>query len=370
VKIERIRVSPLRVPLSRPFRAATFVIDVRATLVVRVDTDEGAFGEIFLGDIRDHQAQVARMIEDEIAPRLVGHDPRRLGPCFAAMLPIAAGEHHRARAMEAISAVDVALWDLFGKVCGQPVHRLLGGAQDKVRAVVSCGYLGDDGGVSALADEAAARREDGFGGVKIKVGFSDAATDSARATAVRAAIGPDLVMICDANQGWDRYEAVRFARIAREEGLDVDWFEEPTHWRDYAGGMAYVRQAGGVQVGAGQSESSSVGCAALLEAGAIDVLNFDCSLGGGVSEWNRAATLAEAHDVRIAHHEEPLISMHLLGSKPRGLYAEYFSLERDPLTPEIAVDQPQVVGGFVTVPDKPGFGIEINRDFVRRYSVA
>ena len=369
MKIDRIRVTPLRVPLSRPFRAATFTIDVRATLVVRIDTDEGASGEIFLGDIRDHQAEVVRIIEDDIAPRLVGLDPRRLATCFAAMLPLAAGEHHRARVMEAISAVDVALWDLFGRLCGQSVHRLLGGAQERVRAVVSCGYLGADGGLDALAKEAAARREDGYGGVKIKVGFSDAATDAERAAAVRDAIGPELVMICDANQGWDRYEATRFARIARERGLDVDWLEEPTHWRDYAGGMAHVRRAGGVQVGAGQSEISSVGCRALLEAGAVDVLNFDCSLGGGVSEWQRAAILAEAHDARIAHHEEPLVSMHLLGAKPRGLYAEYFSVERDPLTPEIAPEQPVPLDGFVSVPDGPGFDIRIDPDYVRRHAV-
>lgn len=366
MRIERIEVTPVRMPLSRVFRAATFSIDVRATLVVRVLTDEGATGEIFLGDIRDHQLEVLRIIEAELAPRLSGRDPTRLEDCFAAMIGLTGGVHRRPRVMEAISAVDVALWDLFGKITGQSAHRLLGGAQERVRAIVSCGYQGDAGDADALADEAAARRGEGYGGVKIKVGFSDADADAARAARVREAIGPELVLICDANQGWDRFEALRFARAV--EGLDVDWIEEPTHWRDYAGGMAHLRRAGRVSVGAGQNETSSAGCRDLIAADAIDVLNFDCSMGGGVTEWLRAAHLAEAHGIRIAHHEEPLVSMHLLGSRARGLYAEYFSRERDPLTPEIAPDQPRLDAGFVRVPERPGFGIEIDWSFVRRHA--
>ena len=367
MQIDDVSVTPIRVPLERAFHAATFTIDVRCSLVVRIGTDDGAFGEVFIGDIRDHQAEVVAIIRDKIAPRLLGQDPTRLTRCYDAMIGLSGGNHHRVRVMEAISAVDVALWDLFGKICGTSVHRLLGGAQDRVRAIVSCGYLGGADDLGALADEAAQRRDEGYGGVKIKVGFSAPRVDADRAAAVRQAIGSDLIMICDANQGWDRYDATAFARATA--GLDVDWIEEPTHWRDYAAGMAHVRQAGAVQVGAGQSEMSSSGCRDLIAAGAVDVLNFDSSLGGGVSEWNRAATLAEAHDIRIAHHEEPLVSMHLLGAKARGLYAEYFSQERDPLTPRIAVDQPPVRDGFVTVPDAPGFGITLNRDYIARYAV-
>lgn len=365
MKIDRVRVTPVRMPLARVFRAATFAIDVRATLVVRVDADDGVSGEIFLGDIRDHQREVVGIIEQELAPRILGLDPTRLAACWQAMIGLSGGVHRRPRVMEAISAVDVALWDLFGKICGQPVHRLLGGAQERVRAIASCGYQAAGGDAGGLAEEALARREEGFGGVKIKVGFSDAATDARRAAAVREAIGDELVVICDANQGWDRYEAARFARAV--DGLAIDWLEEPTHWRDYAAGMAFVRLAGGVQVGAGQNEWSSAGCRDLLAAGAIDVLNFDCSLGGGVTEWLRAARLAEAHQVRVAHHEEPLVAMHLLGAVGRGLYAEYFSAERDPLTPAIAVDQPAVENGFVRIPDRPGFGVSLDHDVIAKH---
>ncbi|NPD18806.1 mandelate racemase/muconate lactonizing enzyme family protein [Alterinioella nitratireducens] len=365
--IEAVTVTPMRVPLERAFRAATFTIDVRCTLVVRIETDAGAVGEVFIGDIRDHQGEVVKIIRDDIAPRLIGLDATRLGPCYAAMIGLSSGVHHRVRVMEAISAVDTALWDLFGKITGLPVHRLLGGAQDRVRAVVSCGYMGGADDTGALTEEAAERRDEGYGGVKIKVGFSEPHVDAARARAVRDAIGPDLVLICDANQGWDRYQASEFARSVAE--LNVDWIEEPTHWRDYAAGMAHVRQATGQQVGAGQNEMSSEGCRDLIAAGAVDVLNFDSSLGGGVSEWVRAATLAEAHEVRIAHHEEPLVSMHLLGAKARGLYAEYFSDARDPLTPRIAPEQPPVTDGHVTVPQSAGFGITLDRDYIARYAV-
>lgn len=365
MKIDRVSVTPLRVPLARAFRAATFTIDVRATLVVRIDTDDGVSGEIFLGDIRDAQREVVDIIERDLAPRLLGRDPTRLAAAFDAMIALSAGVHSRARVMEAISAVDVCLWDLFGRICGQSVHRLLGGAQERIRAIVSCGYMGGADDVGALVAEASTRIDEGFGGVKIKVGFSSADEDARRAAAVREAIGFEPVLICDANQGWDRHEAVRFARAVAD--LKVDWLEEPTSWRDYAPGMAHVRQASGIAVGAGQNEISSAGCRILLEAGAVDVLNFDCSMGGGVSEWVRAAHMAEAHNVKVAHHEEPLIAMHLLGAFGGGLYGEYFSAERDPLTPAIAPEQPALVEGFVTVPDRPGFALVLDRDFIAHH---
>jgi len=101
MKIDRVDVIPIRMPLEREFRAATFTIDVRCTLVVRIGTDEGAEGAIFIGDIRGEQAEVAAIIRDEMAPRLMGRDPTRIADCFHAMIGLSGGVHRRPRIMEA-----------------------------------------------------------------------------------------------------------------------------------------------------------------------------------------------------------------------------------------------------------------------------
>ena len=146
-------------------------------------------------------------------------------------------------------------------------------------------------------------------------------------------------------------------------------FEEPVHWYDQIRGMREVRAATGMRVTAGQSEMQRWGCRDLVEGGAVDILNTDVSLTGGVTEWRRVAAHASSHRVQMAHHEEPLLSMHLLASTPQGLYPEYFSPERDPVGAYLPTMAPPLQQGWVELPETPGFGIEVDEAFVQRYRV-
>jgi D-arabinonate dehydratase len=172
----------------------------------------------------------------------------------------------------------------------------------------------------------------------------------------------------DANRGWTADDAIRFARLV--EPLDIRWFEEPCHWYDDATMMARVRQATRIPVTAGQSEITSHAIRRLLDARAVDLVNYDASEGGGVTDWRRVAALCHAAGVRMAHHEEPQIARHLLTGVPHGTFVECFAdPDRDPMWQAVWANRPPIKNGVMTVSREPGFGIVLDETLVQRYRV-
>jgi L-alanine-DL-glutamate epimerase-like enolase superfamily enzyme len=133
--------------------------------------------------------------------------------------------------------------------------------------------------------------------------------------------------------------------------------------------MALVRQITGIPVAAGQSEHSRGGCRDLMQAGAIDICNFDASWSGGPTEWRRVAAMALSFEVEMAHHEEPQISAHLLASVPHGTYLEVFHPDRDPLFYMLVENRNPFNGGIYRVPSGPGWGLELDQDVIARFRV-
>ena len=162
---------------------------------------------------------------------------------------------------------------------------------------------------------------------------------------------------------------MRFARLI--EPLDIRWFEEPCHWYDDCAMMAQVRKATRIPINAGQSEITSHGVRRLVEGGAVDLVNYDASEGGGVTDWRRAAALCGAAGVQMAHHEESQISIHLLTAIPHGTYVECFAdPERDPVWQTVWANRRAVKNGRFALPPGPGFGIELDGALVEKYKVA
>jgi hypothetical protein len=198
------------------------------------------------------------------------------------------------------------VWDAVGKALGQPVRALLGGYRERLPIISIGGYYMEGKTLADIGREMEAYRVAGMAGCKFKIGGLAPEADLERVTAARKAAGPDFVLMVDANRGWSTEEAIRFARLA--EPLGLRWFEEPCHWHDDAAMMARVRRATRIPVTAGQSEITSHGVRRLLDAAAVDLVNFDASEGGGVTEWRRAAALCAAAGVDMAHHEESQIA--------------------------------------------------------------
>jgi D-galactarolactone cycloisomerase len=170
----------------------------------------------------------------------------------------------------------------------------------------------------------------------------------------------------DANQGYTLEQAVEFAELARD--YRIRWFEEPCRWYNDRRWMRDARLMMRIPVAAGQSETTLRGVRDLIVDAAIDVCNFDASWSGGPTVWRKAAGMAAAFGVQMAHHEEPQIAAHMLGAVPHGTYAECFpDPERDPLFPGMWAETPVIRDGVMEIPDGPGFGIHLDWDQIERY---
>lgn len=364
--IQRVEVVPIRVPLAHRFQGSHYSMTTRCTIITRVHTSGGVVGEAFNGDTDTEQARIVRIIDEEIAPHLVGRSALNTEGCWQASLPPSYDIlRDRSLAMQAIACVDTAVWDAVGKALGVPLYQLWGGYTDRLPAICIGGYYTDDEADSARQVEHYA--ELGFAGCKFKVGRLSPEADAERVRLARRAVGEDFVLMVDANQGYTRDEALRFVRATEE--LNLRWFEEPCRWLNDRRDMRDVRVMGRIPVVAGQSEVTRAGLRDLIAAGAVDACNADASWIGGPSEWRRIAAVAAVHEVEMAHHEEPQVAAHLLASIPHGTYLETFAPERDPLFWNLIANRREFVDGNYLVPDGPGLGLELDSDYVARYQV-
>lgn len=368
LKIERLEFIPLLMPLPKTFRGSHYHMTHRCTIITRLYTAGGIVGECYNGDEFETQSEVLKILRDEIAPKLIGLSAASPELCWeAALFPTYNILRDRKLALSAQACVDSAVWDAFGKAVGQPLYRLWGGAQERLRVIAIAGYYEEGKTLADFGREMEQLQAMGLGGCKFKVGGRTPREDAERVRAARAAVGPEFKLCVDANQGWELRDAVDFAH--RIEDLDIMWFEEPCRWYNDRKAMADVRRMGRIPITAGQTEFSRAGCRDLMLEGAIDFCNFDASWGGGPSEWRRVAGMASAFGVTMAHHEEPQISAHLLGSIPHSACVEVFHPDRDPLFYVLVANRGKFDGGFYKVPEGPGWGLELDAAVIAKTRV-
>lgn len=376
-EITAIEAIPLECNLERAYNGSTYAITSRYTLVAEVRLANGVVGRTFGGDEEKYQKDITAVINGPFRELLVGQDALNVERSWDAMFRCTSldlvnrGIHtldlaNHAVLMQAISAVDIAMWDAIGKTLKQPLYKLLGGFREKVPVIGIGGYYFPGKGEKQLADELRSYKENGLAGVKLKVGGLTTAEDADRVRIAREAAGPEFVIACDANQAWTVEQALEFCRRVR--AYNIRWIEEPIKWYDQLQGLAEVRQMGGIPVVAGQGEISRFGCRDLVAARAVDILNVDATIAGGVTEWRRVAAMAGMWNISMGHHEEPQIAIHLLASIPHSLYVEIFpDAERDPLWFELPAEHPRIANGFMQVPQTPGVGIPLRAETIARY---
>jgi L-alanine-DL-glutamate epimerase-like enolase superfamily enzyme len=366
VRIESVEAIAVDIPLRRNFGGSTYAVLKRSTVITRLRTDAGLASEVYNGDNREHGGEIARLIREELVPRIRGLSIFEGERVWERLFALSHTSRDRKTLMEAIACVDCARWDLVGKALGKSVCRLLGGYRQRLPIISIGGYYMEGKTLADIGREMEAYRAAGMAGCKFKVGGLSPEEDARRVEAARRAAGRDFVLAVDANRGWPATDAIRFARLV--EPLDIRWFEEPCHWYDDAALMAQVRQATRIPITAGQSEISSHGVRRLLEARAVDFVNYDASEGGGVTDWLRAAALCGVAGVQMAHHEESQIASQLLAAIPHGTYAECFAdPERDPVWQAMWANRPPIRDGLLEVSDAPGFGITLDEAMVQKY---
>jgi D-galactarolactone cycloisomerase len=369
MRIHSVEALAVDIPLTRNFGGSTYAVLKRSTVITRMRTESGLISEVYNGDNREHGPEIVRLIKDVLSPLVQGLSIFEVEQIWERLFAVTHMSRDRKTLLEAIACVDCAVWDLAGKALGQSVCAMLGGHRRQLPIITIGGYYMPGKTHADIGAEMEAYRRAGMAGCKFKVGGLAPEEDAKRVEAARRAAGPDFVLAVDANRGWSVADAVRFARLI--EPLDIRWFEEPCHWHDDAAMMARVRAGTRIPITAGQSEITSHGVRRLVDAGAVDLVNFDASEGGGVTEWRRVAALCSVAGVGMAHHEESQISRHLLAAVPHGTYVECFAdPERDPIWQTMWANRPAVKDGVIEVSPDPGFGLILDETMIRRYRVA
>lgn len=375
MKIKHIEAIPLVRKLDNEFYGGTYKITSRNSIVTRIVLDNGVIGETFGGDEDQYQLEVCRIVNQVFRPQLIGKDVSDVEAHWEQMwmIPIDLnnrGIHtldlakHCVR-MQAVAAVDIALWDALGKSLQRPVFKLLGGARDSVPVIAIGGYLIKEKMLTDLELEIESFKERQILGMKLKVGKLSVEEDVERVRLARKVGGAKFHLCVDANQSWTLAEAIKFARGVRD--LNLAWLEEPVRWYDQIEGNASLRTLG-IPVNAGQGEISRHGCRDLVVRRAVDILNVDATIAGGVTEWRRIACMAHCFGVDMAHHEEPQIALHLLAGIPNGLCVEVFpNYARDPMWFDLPVEQPVIRDGYMKLPQSPGFGMPIKAEVIEHW---
>jgi L-alanine-DL-glutamate epimerase-like enolase superfamily enzyme len=346
--------NPLVVGLPAPTETREFV-------TLELGTDQGlvGLGLTFFGGALTPALKVA---VDALAGLVVGDDPTRV-ETIATRLRRAAGSSGPGGIFTlALSAVDLACWDLRGKAAGQSVWALLGGLRDRVPAYAS-GALMRPHPVSYLAEAGPRLAGMGFRQMKMQCGSeSTVAASVERVRVLREAIGPDVDLMCDINQLWSVNHAIEVGR--RLEPYHLFWLEDPVAHDDYAG-LARVADALTAPVAAGEYHYGIVPFRHLLEARSIDIVMIDVLRVGGITQWMKVAGMAEAFNLPVVSHLLPEIHVHLVAAIPNGLTVEYM-----PWTVRLFEETPAIVDGQLVVPQKPGLGLAFDQAAIKRYQVA
>lgn len=359
----------------------------RSAHLVEVSTDVGltGWGECF-GPGNVALANRA-IVETVIQPMILGMDPFDRDVIWHRVYNLLRDHGQKGMPLQALSGIDIALWDIAGKALGQPLHRLIGGKhRDRIEVYGYGMMLKREDTASHIArfrDEAASIKEAGFKATKMKVGLG-AANDILLAQAVREGVGDDFDFMVDANHCYTLDDATVVGREL--DDLNAFWFEEPVAPEDRRG-YRLLRDRIRTRVAGGEAEFSRWGWRDLLEAECVDIAQPEVCALGGISEYLKVLALTQAHFVPVINHVwgsavAIATNIHLLAALPPlpgGLFPREPMLEldttdnrfRDELVTEPlnVLDQVKKSGGFVAVPDEPGIGVEPDRDYLARYAV-
>ena len=372
----------LSIPLPQPVRTSTNTIRQVSEVIVKLTTDSGLVGigeghGPFLFNQGPAGMQAVNEIIQRITPLVVGEDPfnseRIWQDIFAltyrAVLGIPPLARQQRQLVTALSAIDIALWDLKGKAVERPVYALLGGAlREQIPAYATGFYYRDHEQPVDLEREAALYVEKGYRTVKVKVGGLTPEADAERVRFIRQCVGDDMALMLDANQGWDLPTAIQAARLC--EPSNIFWLEDPMPWYDERHTLQRLKTATSIPIAAGETEYSPFGLRTLLMEGLVDYVIIDSTWAGGLTTWRKAAVMAEMQQIPMAAHHDPQIHVHALAASPTGFILESFAdPSRDPLWFELFKERPEIVDGSMSLPEAPGFGLELREDTLEKYGV-
>ncbi len=352
MKIASIDSALYQVPLVIPLSDSTHGdIPSFELITVRIRDDQGLEGLGYTYTVGVAGLAIHVLIDRYLKPDLLGQDPGRIEHLWERMWWRLHYSGRGGTASFAISAIDIALWDLAGKRQGAPLWRLLGGHNPRVK--VYAGGVDLHFSLDALKDQARRFLARGYGAIKMKVGRPRLSEDIARVRAIRELIGPDVPLMVDANMGWTVEQAIRASRALGE--FDIYWLEEPTIPDDLAGHVRIARE-GALPIATGENFRTLYEFRNFITAGAVAFPEPDVSNCGGISVWMKVAQMAQAHNLPVTSHGVHDLHVHTLAAVPNASYLEGhgFGLE------EYLAHPLQIERGEAIAPDRPGHGVELD----------
>jgi L-alanine-DL-glutamate epimerase-like enolase superfamily enzyme len=338
-------------------------------VTLKIRTDEGIEGIGYGGFTAGILVKGLKQVMDAFCEQIIGENPLRVEWINKRLMALGGGGDPSGKSggapagfvTRAVSAIDVALWDIKGKALGQPVHVLLGGFRDRVPAYAS-GFLWRNYDLGRLAETAPKLVEQGFKAMKFRLGAEDtAAKEIARMETMRKAVGDDIDLMIDINQGWTVNQSIAIGR--EMTNYNIYWLEDPTHHQDYEG-YARIADALDTPIATGEYHYGIVPFRWMLEHRSLDIVMVDLLRAGGITGWMKVAHMAEAYNMPVVSHLATEVLMHATAAVSNGLYVEHM-----PWTFEMFTEEPKVENGEIVLPQKPGLGIEFDEAKLKKMEI-
>jgi len=381
MKITGVEVHVLKSPLAEPFAFSQGWVRQRSATLVEVITDDGVtgWGEAFAQGLEPPEIAAAA-IEYALKPLLIGADPLATEVLWHRMYHATRDYGRKGSVVAAISAVDIALWDIAGRARGEPIYKLLGGAfRDRVEPYATGFYrIKGQGEAARLADEAVRHHEAGFRLMKVKLGYGVEDDIACMQAICRAIEGRDVTLMIDTNHAYGRAEALRLGRALAD--CKLRWYEEPVVPEDLRG-YVEMREKLTMPIAGGENEHTMYGYRELFAAGAVDIAQPDLGSCGGITAARHIIALAQSHGVAVNPHVwgsaiAQAASLQLIAALPvahHSLFAQEPVFEYDrsshPFRQHLITEPILQQGGWVTIPNGPGLGVEIDRAALQKYRV-
>jgi L-alanine-DL-glutamate epimerase-like enolase superfamily enzyme len=367
MRITGLRTTPVAVPFRTDEIWAFGRRRGQVSVLVELETDEGLVG---LGEAATYpSAEIVLAVFESLKPLVVGADPLRIEQ-LVRRIDVVGTWHHVGASSPAIAAVEMACWDIAGKVCGQPLVTLFGG---RFRDSVEFFYYVARAEPDEVADEGRRATKAGFSTCYLKVGADDPRRDVERVAALRDGAGPGARIRVDANEAWSPGAAVRVIRELARYNLEL--VEQPVSGRNLDE-MAYVRRRIDVPLLANEASWTRHAQLAVIRAGAADVISIDNQMDGGLANLRRSAGMCETAGLPVVKHSLGELgvalaaAVHALAATPnaRPAHQAYGALLADDVVEGFGGPAANYTDGHLTVPTGPGLGVELDRDRVERYA--
>jgi L-alanine-DL-glutamate epimerase-like enolase superfamily enzyme len=360
MKITRIRTELVEVPLDKPIATAIHSLHSVGCVLLSIETDEGLVGEAYAFSINAVRLKAFDEMITSFDHQLIGKDPHYVEAIWQNIWKEINPIGHRGMSVSALSTIDTACWDLIGKAANKPLHHLFGACRDSIKTYASAGlWLSQT--IDELQAEAADFIEQGFRGMKMRLGSGNTSADVERVKAVRESIGDNIELMVDLNQALTPKAAIQLGRSLEE--FNLTWIEEPVAAYDLKG-HAKVTQTLDTPIASGETEYNRFAMQQMIEQCSCDILMPDLQRIGGLTEMRNVAALASANNMPISTHIFTEQSLCIAGSASNCISVEHIPWYSPLFREDLVLEE-----GKLVIPNRPGLGFTFDPQAIKRYAI-